>query len=68
MKAFAPFAYPDEMAKILKYLSERGALCVNAAAIEEMYEEFSDTRCAQWLCTDDETLAEFAEWLENKEV
>ena len=68
MRAFVPFAYPDSMAEIITYLSQRGKICVDPGTIEELYEEFSDERGAQWLHADEETLADFSEWLENKEV
>lgn len=57
------FVYPDEMAKIMSYLNDRGRLFVSAKTIENLYFEFSERASAGWLIVDDDRLEEFEEWL-----
>lgn len=61
------FLYPEDMKKILTYLRDYGELCVPGIEVECLYSEFSGTRSAGWLIPADETLAEFAEWLNETE-
>lgn len=68
MKVYTPnkedYTYPDEMEKILDYLSKHGKIHVSGKTIERLYEDFSDTRyCAGWMCVSNELLEEFADWL-----
>lgn len=63
------FTYPDEMKRILDYLNEHGTLFVSGSTIEKLYYEFSEDKyCASWLCVDDNVLAEFADWLEERDI
>lgn len=62
------FSYPEDMKKILTYLRDRGELCVPGIEVESLYSKFSAIRCAGWLIPDDETLAEFADWLNETEI
>ncbi len=62
------FSYPEDMKKILTYLRDRGELCVPGIEVESLYSEFSAIRCAGWLIPADETLAEFADWLNETEI
>lgn len=65
---YTDFYYPDDMAKIMNYLNERGRVLVSAKTIESLYEDFSERACAGWLCVHDETLEEFEEWLTNVDI
>ena len=64
------FAYPEEMGRIMSYLSAHGVVNVPAEAIENYYQAFSEDRyCAGWMCVCNEfILAEFANWLSELEV
>ena len=74
MRAFIPyeeyeFEFPEDMEKIIRYLNERGKLKIGEKLLEELYRQFSDSAyCAQWMAVNDETLAQFAEWLSEIEV
>lgn len=65
---YTDFRYPEDMMKILKYLNERGQIFVSAKTIESLYEDFSERACAGWLCVNDDTLADFEEWLNDVEL
>lgn len=61
---YSCFVYPDEMAKIMSYLNDRGRLFVSPRTVENLYFEFSDSRySASWMYVCDERLEEFEEWL-----
>ena len=73
MKAYTPhsecsFDYPDDMAKIMAYLTEHGQVNVHPKTIERLYRNFSDTYAAGWMDVDDDRLEEFANWLSEVEV
>ena len=58
------FAHPDDMEKILNYLRKHGEILVNDKTIENLYYTFSHVRySAGWLSVREETLEEFADWL-----
>ena len=62
------FGYPDDMEKILNYLSKHGEILVNDTTIESLYHDFSyEKYSAGWLNVDKQTLKEFEEWLSNYE-
>ena len=62
------FCYPEDMAKILKYLNERGRILVKESTIEDLYFDFSETHAAGWLIVNDGNLEEFEEWLSNVDI
>lgn len=58
------FRYPEDMVKIIEYLTLRGRLFVQEDTVETLYYRFCDEKfSAGWLTPRDETLAEFADWL-----
>lgn len=60
------FAYPDDMEKILNYLSKHGEILVNDSTIESLYYDFSyDKYCAGWMSVDEQMLEEFEDWLND---
>lgn len=60
------YRYPEDMKRILDYLSEHGTLHVSGSTVEEMYGDFSEDRyCAGWMSVDDDLLEEFADWLDE---
>lgn len=66
------FSYPEEMKRILEYLSEHGTIYVSDETIERLYRKFSrDMYSASWMgisaddAEDTELLEEFASWLDS---
>ena len=58
------YDYPEDMYKILGYLTERGTLLIDGETVERYYMRFSEEKyCAGWMTAHDETIAEFADWL-----
>lgn len=74
MKAFKPFkdydyAYPEDMKKILRYLSDHGKVNISAKRIESLYYDFSDdVFSASWMSASRENLERFADYLSEIEV
>ena len=62
------FAHPEDMKKILKYLRAHGDLQVSASTVENLYREYSAIQCAGWLFATDETIEDFANWLNSIEM
>lgn len=63
-RKYTDFIYPDEMAKIMNYLNERGCVFVSGKTIEDLYFRFSGSRySASWMRVCDERLEEFEEFL-----
>lgn len=63
------YRYPDEMEKILGYLTENGSLTVSGPTVEQMYRDFSEDRyAAGWMFVTPEILEEFADWLAEIEI
>ena len=73
MRAYIPnneseFEFPEDMERILNYLNANGKLMVNARAVEEFYEGYSEDRwCAGWISVNDDRLEDFANWLSRVE-
>ena len=58
------FAHPDDMEKIIDYLTKHGKILVSYKTIEDLYYTFSHIRySAGWLNVREETLEEFSDWL-----
>lgn len=74
MKAFELFKkydyeYPEEMEKILNYLSEHGKVNVSSKTIESLYYDFSDEKYdAIWISVSSQTLEELADYLSEIEI
>ena len=74
MRAFEPFKnkfafeYPEDMAKIIKYLKATGKINVDSKLLEDLYYKYSDTVACSWRIVDDESLAQFAEFLSRVEL
>ena len=63
------FTYPDEMEKILKYLTEHGNILVDSSTIEDLYYEFSSRKYeASWMRVNEQILEEFEEWLSELDI
>ena len=62
------FMFPEDMKRILDYLSQNGDVFVGDAIIEGMYQQFSEeVYCAGWMELTDEMLKEFEAWLNERE-
>lgn len=61
-------AHPKDMKKILEYLRNNGDLYVTSRTVEKLYSEFSEEHYANWLAVSDETIREFADWLDEYEL
>ena len=74
MKVFEPFKkydyeYPEEMEKILQYLSEHGKVNVSGKTIASLYVDFSIEKYdADWKLVTNTTLEEFADYLSDIEI
>ena len=72
MKAFEPHKtkvpklnHPEEVTKIVEYLSTIGDLNIDASCVESMWYDFSSTYESVFLIPCDRLLKEFAEWLSD---
>jgi hypothetical protein len=53
-------------ADVQRLISEIPELMIFAPKlVEQMYSDYSDTRCASWLVLDDETLEDFRDWVRS---
>ena len=73
MRAFVPkeewFEFPEDMCRIVSYLSEHGTLNISEKMVETLYRCFStECYCAQWMKINDEILYQFARWLGYTEI
>lgn len=60
------FIYPDDMEKILNFLSKHGEIFVSDSTIEDLYFEFSNERySASWVSVNERLLEEFTDWLDE---
>ena len=63
------FTHPEDMNLILDYLNKHGEILIENSSIESLYYDFSDERySAGWIGVNDDTLEEFAEWLDKYEL
>lgn len=63
------FMFPDDMKRIIDYLSQNGDVFVADKVIEKMYKQFSaEVYCAGWMELTDEMLKEFEIWLNDREI
>lgn len=60
---YSRFSRPRDMEAIMVYLNDHGKLTVSADTVERLYYQYSDERCCGWRIVDEETLADFADWL-----
>ena len=65
----AHYTYPDDMHWIMEYLTMNGELRVNGYTIEALYRDFSEEKySAGWMDVNENTLDEFADWLDGVEL
>ena len=64
---FNKFDYPEDMKKIIKYLESIGRLYITYKEVEDYYYRYSSCVCCGWRIVDEDSLEEFANYLENCE-
>ena len=64
---FNKFDYPEDMKKIIEYLESIGRLYITYQQVEYYYYRYSDSVCCGWRIVDEDSLKEFADYLENYE-
>ena len=60
--------YPEDMATIMRILEKKGEVLVSVDTIEDLYYEFSEKCYCGWRIVDEESVNEFAEWLDEHEL
>lgn len=60
--------HPSDMIFIMTILESKGEVLVSVKVIEELYYKFSDEHCCGWKTVDEESVNEFAEWLDEIEL
>lgn len=66
--AYKGLDHPEDMRRIMDYLNERGKVLVSVRAVEGAYYVYSEKRACGWRIVDDESLADFEEWLASLEA
>lgn len=61
-------SHPADMIYIMCGLEDMGEVLVSAKTIESLYYEFSDKCGCGWRIVDEESISEFAEWLDEYEL
>lgn len=59
---------PLDMIFIMNMLEGMGEVLVSVKLIEELYYKFSDEHCCGWRTVDEQSVNEFAEWLDEVEL
>lgn len=59
---------PLDMIFIMNRLEGMGEVLVPVKLIEELYYKFSDEHCCGWRIVDEQSVNEFAEWLDEVEL
>ena len=62
------FDHPQQMEIVIAYLEDIGTINVSYKTIENLYYEYSESVCCGWRTVDEESLEEFADWLEEYEI
>lgn len=60
--------HPSDMIYIMTMLESKGEVLVSVKMIEELYYRFSDEHCCGWRIVDEQSIDEFAEWLDEVEL
>lgn len=58
----------EDIVYIRKKLSEKGIFVDDTKELKELYEQFSNEYCVDWLVSDNETIQDFANWLYKKYI
>lgn len=60
--------HPADMIYIMAMLEDKGEVLVSVKTIEDLYYEFSDKCACGWRSLSNESMDEFAEWLDEYEL
>ncbi len=60
--------HPADMIYIMAMLEDKGEVLVSVKTIEDLYYEFSSECACGWRSISDESMNEFAEWLDKYEL
>lgn len=60
--------HPSDMIFIMSLLETKGEVLVSVETLEDLYYEFSDECCCGWRSVTEESINEFAEWLDEYEL
>ena len=60
--------HPTDMIYIISFLEDIGEVLVSAKTIENLYYEFSGEHACGWRIVDEESISEFAEWLNEYQL
>lgn len=60
--------HPEDMFVIVACLEKMGKLNVGVNTLEDLYYEFSDKCACGWRSVNAESISDFAEWLEEREI
>lgn len=66
-RSYANCDYPNDMMIIMDALESKGEVLVSVETIENLYYEFSDKCACGWRIVDEDSINEFAEWLDEYE-
>ena len=59
------FDYPEDMKKIIEYLESIGRIYITYKELEGYYYKYSESLCCSWRIVDEDSLEEFADYLEK---
>ena len=62
---YSRFDYPEDMKKIIEYLESIGKIYITYKEVEDYYYKYSDSVSCSWRIVDEDSLEEFADYLEN---
>lgn len=60
--------HPCDMIFIMSLLEDKGEILVSVETLEDLYYEFSDKCACGWRTVTEESINEFAEWLDEYEL
>lgn len=60
--------HPCDMIFIMSLLEDKGEVLVSVETLEDLYYEFSDKCACGWRTVTEESINEFAEWLDEYEL
>ena len=67
-RSYANCDHPFDMVLIMDALERKGEVLVSVETIENLYYEFSNKCACGWRNVSEESISEFAEWLDEYEL
>lgn len=66
---YSEYDYPEDLAQIMEYLIENGAVYATPKEIEKLYRQYSSEEwCAGWMSVAEYILPSFAQWLSKQDI